>query len=187
MLPKYKRGFTIVELLIVIVVIAILAAITIVAYNGIQARATDAKMRTAATQVEQAVRLYYIDTGKQPYSGSGTTAAVANGVCPGATGTGGWFSTGKYNCTLEDLLVSTGYLPANFTSTLPVNQPHGYTSSYVFMFYSCGANKFALEYYLEAPTDEDTNGHAQMRSDCSRGTTTYTSYHMKAVKMIELK
>lgn len=31
----HKRGFTIVELLIVIVVIGILAAITIVAYNGI--------------------------------------------------------------------------------------------------------------------------------------------------------
>jgi prepilin-type N-terminal cleavage/methylation domain-containing protein len=36
------RGFTIVELLIVIVVIAILAAITIVAYNGIQSRAVAA-------------------------------------------------------------------------------------------------------------------------------------------------
>ena len=33
-----SRGFTIVELLIVIVVIAILAAITVVAYNGIQNR-----------------------------------------------------------------------------------------------------------------------------------------------------
>lgn len=32
-------GFTIVELLIVVVVIAILAAITIVSYNGIQERA----------------------------------------------------------------------------------------------------------------------------------------------------
>jgi len=34
-----QSGFTIVELLIVVVVIAILAAITIVAYNGIQNRA----------------------------------------------------------------------------------------------------------------------------------------------------
>ncbi|RYF28607.1 MAG: prepilin-type N-terminal cleavage/methylation domain-containing protein, partial [Chloroflexi bacterium] len=33
-----NRGFTIVELLIVIVVIGILAAITIVAFNGIQNR-----------------------------------------------------------------------------------------------------------------------------------------------------
>jgi prepilin-type N-terminal cleavage/methylation domain-containing protein len=38
---KSTSGFTIVELLIVIVVIGILAAITIVAYNGIQNRAHD--------------------------------------------------------------------------------------------------------------------------------------------------
>ena len=41
------KGFTLVELLIVIVVIAILAAISIVAYNGIQQRSRD----SAATKV----------------------------------------------------------------------------------------------------------------------------------------
>jgi len=43
---KQKSGFTIVELLIVIVVIGILAAITLVAYNGISKRATIASMRS---------------------------------------------------------------------------------------------------------------------------------------------
>ena len=38
-LTQKRTGFTIVELLIVIVVIGILAAITIVAFNGIQTRA----------------------------------------------------------------------------------------------------------------------------------------------------
>jgi len=39
------HGFTIVELLIVVVVIAILAAITIVSYNGITAKANDATVQ----------------------------------------------------------------------------------------------------------------------------------------------
>ena len=44
---KHKQqAFTIVELLIVIVVIAILAAISIVAYNGIQNRAYDAAVQS---------------------------------------------------------------------------------------------------------------------------------------------
>jgi len=41
-----QHGFTIVELLIVIIVIAILAAITTVAYNGIQQRAVDSAVRS---------------------------------------------------------------------------------------------------------------------------------------------
>ena len=48
---KDERGFTIVELLIVIVVIAILAAITIVAYNGIQNRAKASSAQSAAATV----------------------------------------------------------------------------------------------------------------------------------------
>ncbi len=47
------KGFTIVELLIVVVVIAILAAVTIVAYNGIQSRA---QISTLQSDISQAVR-----------------------------------------------------------------------------------------------------------------------------------
>lgn len=50
-----RSAFTIVELLIVIVIIAVLAAITIVAYNGVQARAVktalQSDLRNAATKV----------------------------------------------------------------------------------------------------------------------------------------
>lgn len=54
-LKTKQKGFTLVELLIVIVVIAILAAISIVAYNGIQNRAkTTSAAASAATVVKKA-------------------------------------------------------------------------------------------------------------------------------------
>lgn len=61
-----KSGFTIVELLIVIVVIAILAAITVVAYNGIQTRAENTKTITAVASYVKALKVYYADKGNYP-------------------------------------------------------------------------------------------------------------------------
>ena len=60
-----QKGFTIVELLIVIVVIAILAAITIVAYNGIQDRAKSSKASTALNQAAKKLRLFQVDNADQ--------------------------------------------------------------------------------------------------------------------------
>jgi type II secretion system protein G len=72
-----SRGFTIVELLIVIVVIGILAAITIVAYNGIQQRGRDAQRKSDITQIAKAVELYYADNGNYPQS-SGWCAQISD-------------------------------------------------------------------------------------------------------------
>lgn len=53
-----KRGFTLVELLIVIVVIAILAAISIVAYNGVQNRSKASAAQSLASQVQKKAEIY---------------------------------------------------------------------------------------------------------------------------------
>jgi len=74
-----QSGFTIVELLIVIVVIGILAAITIVAYNGIQKRATgsalQSDLKNASTQLE-ATR---VDNNDQ-YPTNGSSLKASNGT-----------------------------------------------------------------------------------------------------------
>lgn len=59
-------GFTIVELLIVIIVIAILAAITLVVYTGMQTRAENTKTMNAVTTYVKALKLQAADTGAFP-------------------------------------------------------------------------------------------------------------------------
>ena len=61
-----QKGFTIVELLIVVVIIAILAAITIVAYNGMQNRARNSAAKTAAATVSKKVQAYHTLSGSYP-------------------------------------------------------------------------------------------------------------------------
>ena len=72
-----QKGFTIVELLIVVVVIAILAAITIVSYNGITANAKFSKLKADLSSVNKAILLYHADNGFYPNS----TSACVNGWC----------------------------------------------------------------------------------------------------------
>lgn len=61
-----SRGFTIVELLIVIVIIGILAALVIVAYNGITDRANNTQTESAMNAWRKAMVQYATDNGAYP-------------------------------------------------------------------------------------------------------------------------
>ena len=56
-----SRGFTIVELLVVIVVIGILAAITIVAFNGISGKAQESAAKSGVTQANRNVMAFAVE------------------------------------------------------------------------------------------------------------------------------
>lgn len=77
-----NKGFTIVELLIVIVIIAILAAVAIVAYSGIQERARNTKILADIKQVHKLIEAYNAEHGEYPK----TTSTVISGGTSGSTG-----------------------------------------------------------------------------------------------------
>lgn len=64
---RKQSGFTIVELLIVIVIIGILAAITVVAYNGIQQRASNTQRIAAAKDWVKSLKAYTASNQKYPH------------------------------------------------------------------------------------------------------------------------
>lgn len=77
MWAKQKQsGFTIVELLIVIVVIGILAAITIVVYNGVQQKGRDAQRRADLSSLQKSLELYHADNSGYPICGSASPYQV---------------------------------------------------------------------------------------------------------------
>lgn len=60
------QGFTIVELLIVIVVIAILASISVVAYRGISDRANDTVVENDLAAITKTLELIKVNLGRYP-------------------------------------------------------------------------------------------------------------------------
>lgn len=66
------KGFTLVELLVVIVVLGILVAISIIAYNGTQGRARDSRRQNDISEITKGLELYYLDNHKYPTSGGAT-------------------------------------------------------------------------------------------------------------------
>lgn len=73
-------GFTIVELLIVIVVIAILAAISVVAYTGIQNLASDNAVQSDITNFSKKIMLYYAEHEVYPAGGDTSAPAGVGGL-----------------------------------------------------------------------------------------------------------
>lgn len=81
-LKKRSQGFTIVELLIVIVVIGILALLVITTYSGIQQKARNSKRQTDIQAVQTQLEAFFQDNGYYP------SLADMKG-----TGNGGWLET----------------------------------------------------------------------------------------------
>ncbi|MEK7599669.1 MAG: prepilin-type N-terminal cleavage/methylation domain-containing protein [Patescibacteria group bacterium] len=65
-LKKRNQGFTIVELLIVIVVIGILALLVITTYSGIQAKARNSKRQTDVQSIQTQLEAFFSQNGYYP-------------------------------------------------------------------------------------------------------------------------
>src|SRR5680860_995413 len=90
--PKLRRtslvqsGFTIVELLVVIVVIGILAAITIVSYTGISQRAIAVSLQSDLTNASKQLKLFQVENSAYPTTISCAIPDSSTNKCLKASG-----------------------------------------------------------------------------------------------------
>ena len=151
-----KDGFTIVELLVVIVVIAILAAITIVSYNGIQSRAQTSVTVNGLRQAVQVLESYRIANGAYPLVSadandtSDTMACLGQGYpdgmcsevrsCPGYDVSLSLTSESTYlNSQLQEFLQSP--LPAMKQAPMPTILAPGCAITQTGAIYSVGCER----------------------------------------------
>ena len=167
-----RSGFTIIELLIVIVVIGILTTLTVVAYGGIQARTRDTIVKNAAKQLGTQLQRFSADTGKTPLqTGGGYNNGGSGFVSSG-------YVNASYPLPVETILKDAGYLQVGFTAGLPKNTKYN-SNNYTLMLYACGS-KYVVFYSLESPTSDDIADFTVVKSTCGAvGTTVETNYNMK--------
>jgi len=171
---RRRAGFTIVELLIVVVVIAILAAISIVAYTNIQQRARDSVRKADVATIEKALKLYAVDNGPM-YVGSG---------CGYAGNGSGWFNY-PYGSPGEDMnvcLKNQGYM------TETVKDPHdtfnctsGTQDCRKYAKYTCLQGGVPVTYVYanletKAQTSTDTDGTCDANLDANFGFNYYVKF-----------
>lgn len=140
-----KQGFTIVELLIVIVVIGILAAITIVAYNGIQTRAENIKTISAIEKYATALSAYSTTNNSYPsvplgcLGGVSSCAQVTDGAAT-CFGTGGASNSSTLDTAIKTVITT---LPSLSNQQISCGG-----KSYVGGFFGTNDGKTAVIYYF---------------------------------------
>jgi prepilin-type N-terminal cleavage/methylation domain-containing protein len=96
---QHSEGFTIVELLIVIIVIAILAVITIVAYSTISSQASTSVLKNDLATSSRSLSLFQVDNSSFPTGLDCTATPAQNAICLKSSGDVAYTSYSSVNNT----------------------------------------------------------------------------------------
>lgn len=74
----YKRGFTLVEILVVVSIVGLLSSVFVIGLGGVRSRGRDTKRIADIKQMQTAMELYYSKCGWYPGGATGGTCNTTN-------------------------------------------------------------------------------------------------------------
>ena len=155
-MQKARAGFTIVELLIVIVVIALLATIAITTYSSMRIRADNDRTVAVIRDYVKAIKLYQGENSFLPESNTSLNVYRCLGEsystgCGGqgtaACGFGNINNSATFNNMLRAYMGNTSSLP--MPSTLPYQCPEAPLIGAVYVYRGGSGNYADLYYFLQ--------------------------------------
>ncbi|MDP2671385.1 MAG: type II secretion system protein [bacterium] len=158
--PAFQRGFTLVELLVVIAVIGILVTLVIVAVDPVQVirKSQDTRRRSDLQAMRVALQQFYNDYKYYPRNNNEGklycwSLSGSDGTLLSFTGTTAWSSNGSSSCTTSD----TSYIKA-----LPKN-PTFTTGGYYYQVFDgpYPYQSYRLLTNLSYPSTDDTNSYTK--------------------------
>src|SRR5579884_2484253 len=146
-----RKGFTLIELMVVIAIIAILATVGFVSFTHAQISARDSKRKQDLRSLKVALELYYEKNHRYPSSPSSGAVEQSTGSAPWLTDNGPK-GDGNNNVAFDQTYINT--IPVD-----PINN-----SSFLYQYYSgpaqwgtCAPNQYYfLQANLENFNDPDT-------------------------------
>lgn len=143
-----RKGFTLIELMIVIAIIAVLSIIVVTIFNGLQKGARDARRMADIRAIRNALEIYYQKNGKYPYVDTGDSAHPSiysctdwskSNTCPttALSSTPNWTS----------LFGGTGAFSSGVAPVDPLNIIDSQNCTYSYVYWQCaeGMNKTIKE------------------------------------------
>src|SRR6476620_9767500 len=169
-----KSGFTIVELLIVIVVIGVLAGVTVIAFKGVSDRAQASKVGSAVASFAKILELYKAQNGSYPDPGTAAPNMACIGQVTDYPAKDG-FGAGECDTDTTKIAVSTQL--NNALSPFASPMPNGiFPPQYWDNQYPQYGKVRGVTYRYFGPNSVNVYYSLPGTQQCPRGNTSYDTY-----------
>lgn len=166
-IKQVKRGFTLIELMIVIVILGVLIAAGLGSFVSSQKKGRDNRRKSDLRNISGALELYYNDYGKYPGDdgvghivGCGTSGTT---VCPLTCSNGTqWAAGGTDGCQTTYMII------------IPTDPTAG--QKYFYRYSSSGGTGYQLYAALENTFDSAYNASGYSGTNCSTAGSTLCTY-----------